>query len=102
MLIQTHDDRLRYEQVTASTILTQLRTTDLQCSYMLYTSLRGQQSQHVALYHRGKGTSLRQWDVDCDTFSFFSCRPPSLTSLVRTMLLLAEKLDVLMTVLMIV
>ncbi|KAK2669369.1 hypothetical protein RAB80_014895 [Fusarium oxysporum f. sp. vasinfectum] len=60
--IPTDDDRLRYEQVTTSTILTQLRTTDLECSYMFYTSLHGQQSHHMALYHRGKGASLWQFD----------------------------------------
>lgn len=33
----------------------QVRRTDLQCSYMLYTSLHGQQSHHMPLGHRGKG-----------------------------------------------
>ncbi|KAF5679891.1 hypothetical protein FDENT_8605 [Fusarium denticulatum] len=84
-LISTHDDRLRYEQVTTSTILTQLRTTDLQCSYMLYIFLHGQQSYHIALGHRGKGGSLWQWAVGCAMFSFLSCRQSTLPSLMRAM-----------------
>lgn len=60
----------------------QLRRTDLQCSYMLYTSLHGQQSHHMALGHRGKGGSLWQWAVGREMFSFLSCRQSSLPSLI--------------------